>query len=131
MIVHMIEKSSLFENLMRLSAARVLCVGDVMLDKFVYGAVERISRQTAATFTAERIDPLNLVAIEVEAEKSARVLPLAPGIADDLFEHDGQITKRAIRAVTLSALAPRTKSSCASRSRAHSRSIRPKRRFSG
>ena len=28
-------------------------------------------------------------------------------MADDLFEHDGQITKREIRAVTLSALAPR------------------------
>ena len=30
-----------------------------------------------------------------------------PGLADDLFEHDGQITKREIRAVTLSSLAPR------------------------
>jgi precorrin-6Y C5,15-methyltransferase (decarboxylating) len=29
------------------------------------------------------------------------------GIADAMFEHDGQITKREIRAVTLSALAPR------------------------
>ena len=29
------------------------------------------------------------------------------GLADDLFEHDGQITKREIRALTLSALAPR------------------------
>jgi precorrin-6Y C5,15-methyltransferase (decarboxylating) len=31
----------------------------------------------------------------------------ATGLADALFEHDGQITKREIRAVTLSALAPR------------------------
>ena len=37
----------------------------------------------------------------------ARILPLTPGLADDLFEHDGQITKREIRALTLSALAPR------------------------
>lgn len=37
----------------------------------------------------------------------ARILPLAPGLVDDLFEHDGQITKREIRAATLSALAPR------------------------
>ena len=29
------------------------------------------------------------------------------GLADDLFEHDGQITKREVRAVTLSSLAPR------------------------
>ncbi len=33
--------------------------------------------------------------------------PFAPGLPDDWFEHDGQITKAPIRAVTLSALAPR------------------------
>ena len=33
--------------------------------------------------------------------------PRAAGLPDDLFEHDGQITKREIRAVTLSSLAPR------------------------
>jgi precorrin-6Y C5,15-methyltransferase (decarboxylating) len=32
---------------------------------------------------------------------------LAPGLDDALFEHDGQLTKRDIRAVTLSSLAPR------------------------
>jgi precorrin-6B C5,15-methyltransferase / cobalt-precorrin-6B C5,C15-methyltransferase len=35
------------------------------------------------------------------------VLARAPGLADALFEHDGQITKRGVRALTLSALAPR------------------------
>lgn len=39
----MLENSALFEDLARLRAARVLCVGDVMLDRFVYGAIERIS----------------------------------------------------------------------------------------
>lgn len=33
-------------------------------------------------------------------------LPLAPGLADDVFTHDGQITKAPIRAITLTALAP-------------------------
>ncbi len=37
----------------------------------------------------------------------ARIIAYTPGLADDLFEHDGQITKREIRALTLSALAPR------------------------
>ena len=37
----------------------------------------------------------------------ARVLPLTPGLDDALFEHDGQITKRDIRALTLAALGPR------------------------
>lgn len=39
----MIENSVLFEDLNRLSGSSVLCVGDVMLDRFVYGGVERIS----------------------------------------------------------------------------------------
>ena len=34
-------------------------------------------------------------------------MPLAAGLPDALFEHDGQITKREVRAVTLAALAPR------------------------
>ena len=34
-------------------------------------------------------------------------LPCTPGLDDALFDHDGQITKRAARALTLSALAPR------------------------
>jgi precorrin-6B C5,15-methyltransferase / cobalt-precorrin-6B C5,C15-methyltransferase len=34
-------------------------------------------------------------------------LPGTSGLPDDLFQHDGQITKRPVRALTLSALAPR------------------------
>ena len=33
-------------------------------------------------------------------------MPRAPGLPDAMFEHDSQITKRAVRALTLSALAP-------------------------
>lgn len=34
-------------------------------------------------------------------------LPRASGLPDELFQHDGQITKRPVRALTLSTLAPR------------------------
>ncbi|MER9376618.1 precorrin-6y C5,15-methyltransferase (decarboxylating) subunit CbiE [Mesorhizobium sp. M0491] len=61
----------------------------------------------ADAFDLENINPLNVLAIEVESGPDARVLPLTSGLADHLFEHDGQITKREIRAITLSALAPR------------------------
>ena len=54
----------------------------------------------------ETINPLNLVAIEPVADANARLLPRAAGLDDALFVHDGQITKREIRALTLSALAP-------------------------
>ncbi len=70
------------------------------------GAKERIRATTAAGFDLGGIAELNLVGIEVAAAPDARVVAYTPGLADDLFEHDGQITKREIRAVTLSSLAP-------------------------
>jgi precorrin-6Y C5,15-methyltransferase (decarboxylating) len=71
------------------------------------GPRERMRSSLANSFDLEAIDPLNTVAIEVAEEDGARILPRAAGLADELFEHDGQITKREIRALTLSALAPR------------------------
>ncbi len=61
----------------------------------------------ADTDLPDDLAPLNLVGIEVAALPGARILSLASGLPDSYFEHDGQITKREIRAVTLSALAPR------------------------
>ncbi|MBG0803354.1 precorrin-6y C5,15-methyltransferase (decarboxylating) subunit CbiE [Methylocystis sp. H4A] len=71
------------------------------------GAKERLRAARADAFGLNDIAPLNTVAVEVEAGEDAAVIPLAPGLPDDWFEHDGQLTKRDIRAVTLSALAPR------------------------
>ncbi|WP_353474397.1 precorrin-6y C5,15-methyltransferase (decarboxylating) subunit CbiE [Salipiger sp. H15] len=47
------------------------------------------------------------VCAAVSVAGAGAVLPLATGRADDWFESDGQITRRPIRALTLSALAPR------------------------
>ncbi len=71
------------------------------------GPRERIRTTTAAAYNFDAVDALNTVAIEVEALPDARVIARASGLADDLFEHDGQITKREVRAITLSSLAPR------------------------
>ena len=68
---------------------------------------ERLRRTTAHSFDLMDVGPLNLVALEVAAGPSARVVPLAIGLSDGFFEHDGQLTKREIRALTLSSLAPR------------------------
>jgi|SRR5579859_292032 len=70
------------------------------------GPKERRRTVNAAAFELADIQPLNLVGVEVVAAPGARVIPLASGLPDEAFEHDGQITKREIRAVTLSALAP-------------------------
>jgi precorrin-6Y C5,15-methyltransferase (decarboxylating) len=71
------------------------------------GPRERIRTTTAAGFDFGAVEALNTLAIEVEAAADARVIACGFGLADALFEHDGQITKREIRAVTLSSLAPR------------------------
>jgi precorrin-6Y C5,15-methyltransferase (decarboxylating) len=71
------------------------------------GGRERVTSHTAAEFSLKGVNPLNICAVEVVADAGARVLPLASGLEDGLFEHDGQITKREVRALTLSALAPR------------------------
>jgi precorrin-6Y C5,15-methyltransferase (decarboxylating) len=70
------------------------------------GPRETIRTTNAADYSLGTVDALNTVAIAVEAAPGARVLARTAGLADHLFEHDGQITKREIRAVTLSALAP-------------------------
>lgn len=48
----------------------------------------------------------NLVAVAVET-RGAPGIPRSSGLSDDLFVHDGQITKRPVRALALSSLAPR------------------------
>lgn len=71
------------------------------------GPRERIRATTAAEFSLKDVAPLNLVALEVAVSPGAGILSRAPGLPDACFEHDGQLTKRDIRAVTLSSLAPR------------------------
>ena len=70
------------------------------------GPRERVRSARASAFSLDQITALNTIAIEVVAGPAARILSRVAGIADELFEHDGQITKREIRALTLSALAP-------------------------
>ncbi len=71
------------------------------------GSGEAIHRLSAAEIGERKFASLNTLAIEVAGLANAQILPLATGLPDALFEHDGQITKRDIRALTLSALAPR------------------------
>src|SRR4029077_17566868 len=71
------------------------------------GPRERLRVTTAGGFDLGDVGALNTVAVEVEAAPGARVLARTAGLSDELFEHDGQITKREIRAITLSALCPR------------------------
>lgn len=71
------------------------------------GPEERVRHAAAREFSLTDINPLNVVAIEVAADETARILPFSHGLDDVLFEHDGQMTKQEIRAISLSSLGPR------------------------
>jgi precorrin-6Y C5,15-methyltransferase (decarboxylating) len=70
------------------------------------GERERRIDQVASDWQASEVAALNLVAIECIAESHALRLPLTPGLPDNAYRHDGQLTKRDVRAITLSRLAP-------------------------
>ena len=70
------------------------------------GPHERRVEDTAANLVDGRFGDLNLLAVEVRSDPGRTQQPFTPGLPDDAFEHDGQITKAEVRAVTLAALAP-------------------------
>jgi len=70
------------------------------------GTKERRLHASASDWTEPACADLNTIAIECRADAGTRPLATAPGLPDDAFEHDGQLTKREIRAATLAALSP-------------------------
>ncbi|MFE5615401.1 precorrin-6y C5,15-methyltransferase (decarboxylating) subunit CbiE [Streptomyces sp. NPDC056470] len=67
---------------------------------------ERIVDGTADTWPHESADPLNVIALDLVRSPGAPRLGAVPGLPDEAYEHDGQLTKRYVRAATLAALAP-------------------------
>ncbi len=70
------------------------------------GKREAVHHGTAQDWGERNSTDLNTIALECNMEPGARPLSLLAGLPDDAFEHDGQLTKREIRAVTLARLAP-------------------------
>lgn len=68
------------------------------------GPAERLRWLRADAGVAETASP---VTVALQVQGGGRTVPRASGLPDDLFAHDGQITKRPVRALALSALAPR------------------------
>jgi precorrin-6B C5,15-methyltransferase / cobalt-precorrin-6B C5,C15-methyltransferase len=79
--------------------------GDTALTVFeqLGGPAERRLDGTARDWPHPPGDPLNLVALCGVGPGRA----LTPGLPDDAFDHDGQLTKREVRAVALALLGPR------------------------
>lgn len=70
------------------------------------GPHERRIEGTAAAWPAQPVADLNTIALSCRADSATRALSQRAGLPDDAFRHDGQLTKRAVRAATLAALAP-------------------------
>jgi precorrin-6Y C5,15-methyltransferase (decarboxylating) len=70
------------------------------------GGKERVRETKAEDWGANDIADLNTIAIECVAGPHAKILHRGFGLPDDAFHHDGQLTKREIRAAALSALGP-------------------------
>jgi precorrin-6Y C5,15-methyltransferase (decarboxylating) len=70
------------------------------------GPAERQFTGTAADWPHAETDALVVTAVEVVADPGIVPLPTVPGLPDDAYAHDGQLTKRDVRAVTLARLAP-------------------------
>lgn len=70
------------------------------------GPEEAVHGGNATDFTTTNFRDFNTLAIHCRAEADTRPLSTAPGLADDAFLHDGQLTKKEIRAATVSALEP-------------------------
>ena len=70
------------------------------------GAGESRIEGTAASWGQRQAEDLNTLAVECLPAAGTISLPRLPGLPDEAFSHDGQITKREVRAVTLAGLSP-------------------------
>lgn len=72
----------------------------------VGGPAERRIDGHALAWEHTAVADLNLVAIDCLADANAPRLSRLAGLPDSAFQHDGQLTKRDVRAMTLARLAP-------------------------
>jgi precorrin-6Y C5,15-methyltransferase (decarboxylating) len=70
------------------------------------GPGERLCAGLAGSWNEPPGDPLAVVAVRCVPDLGTVALPRMSGLPDDAFDHDGQLTKREVRAMTLARLAP-------------------------
>lgn len=78
---------------------------DLIVMEALGGPRERLRTRKAQSYDLN--DVAHPVCVALECQGAGAVMPRSAGLTDDWFDHDGQITKRPVRALTLSALAPR------------------------
>jgi precorrin-6B C5,15-methyltransferase / cobalt-precorrin-6B C5,C15-methyltransferase len=88
-----------------LLAARGYGASSVTVLEQLGGPSERVRTARAAEWSYD-VDALNVIGVLCQADEGTPLLPTVPGLPDNAYESDGQLTKREVRAVTLSRLAP-------------------------
>ncbi|WP_433964112.1 precorrin-6y C5,15-methyltransferase (decarboxylating) subunit CbiE [Tunturiibacter gelidiferens] len=74
--------------------------------EYLGGSAEKRRDDRAEAWSVEQCHDLNLIAVVCVADPETRALSIVPGLSDDFYVTDGQLTKREVRAVTLAHLAP-------------------------
>ena len=70
------------------------------------GGRERVISDIARSWPKTDVAALNIIAIECRIDADRTPLNRLPGLPESAYHHDGQLTKREVRAITLAALAP-------------------------
>jgi precorrin-6B C5,15-methyltransferase / cobalt-precorrin-6B C5,C15-methyltransferase len=70
------------------------------------GTRERVSSGIARSWSKSDLAALNIIAVECHIDPTTPPLNRLPGLPDSAYHHDGQLTKREVRAITIAALAP-------------------------
>lgn len=82
-------------------SSRLTVLGDLGTD-----SESRLEGRADESAGLAEASALNVVAVACAAAPNAPVLGWVPGLPDDAYDHDGQLTKRDLRAAALSRLAP-------------------------
>jgi precorrin-6B C5,15-methyltransferase / cobalt-precorrin-6B C5,C15-methyltransferase len=99
------DETSVAEACRRL-IARGFETSEVTVLENLGGAAEAVTTLPANKMPAREWSPLNTLAIHCKPGPSARIWSRVAGLPDEAFVHDGQITKREVRAASLAALSP-------------------------
>ncbi len=94
------------EEVCRRLMARGFAHSSVTVLENLGGQQERVTHFIANDMPNINWSPLNTLAVSCVASTTAKIYSRIAGLADDAFQHDGQLTKREVRAITLAALAP-------------------------
>jgi len=94
-------------SLARLMTERGYGQSEITVFEHMGAADESQTTEIAEKWGDRRVRDLNTVAVDCVAGMDTLPLSAVPGLPDESFLHDGQLTKREVRAATLAALGPR------------------------